>query len=87
MKDREEIVKMLPEFVCTCNAGAICECGWRAKTILLSDTADKLTKQVVSIGEIDNFVSFVPYRLELANQIKNYAEALSKEFIILRRKK
>ncbi len=81
MKDREEIVKMLPEQE---NTHYCCS---KRRNQLLSDIADKLTKQVVSIGEIDNFVSFVPYRLELANQIKNYAEALSKEFIILRRKK
>ena len=83
MKDREEIVKMLPEFVCTCNAGAICECGWRAKTILLSDTADKLTQRLAGVGEVKNFITDGGYTTRYDAGL--LSEALSKEFIILRR--
>lgn len=76
-KDREEIVKMLPEP--DENTG---------NYIFLSEATDKLTKQVATPARvkkvINNFIELATYQELVKDEL---AIALSKEFIILERVK
>ena len=79
--DREAILKLLPEKVCICQIGTLCECGWRRLKEFREEATDRLLERVVS----EEILTDILYDTRFKS-CHMQAVALTKSFIVLARK-